>query len=343
MSDFDFTPRMVGEHALFDTGRQDADAAEKLFPNQGLHQGARAFALAHPRAVQYLEQAPVLVFGATFGGPGVRRVNALYMSHKVTPLCARGAKLSEVMRTFDLPLPLRRISASILCPKIRETLRDLSGLPPEVLGRIIPERSGQQSRWLLGLHRWRNRMTERRRPAAHLFAWAAEAGSKANPPLQAYADMADFAASEEPFNPAWGWKRAAEEADLWHDRLAADKVTGRLRIKPDWQIDMGRHPDVEVVDGLKFVALRTPAAIATEGGTMRHCVASYIPNVMHGDCHIISVQRGREHVATLELRRDWSVAQLKGKFNASPDREARLAADQYAAAVRRVAREGFQP
>jgi hypothetical protein len=341
MSDFDFTPRMVGDAVMFDRGGADVEAAEKLFTNQGLHAGARAFALSHPRAIQYLEQAPVLAFAAMFGGPGVRRVNALYMNHKVTPLCEQGVKLSELMRSFGLPLPLRRIKASILCPKLKDAVRALSAMPPEVLGRIIPEKPGQQRRWLLGLAMWRSRLAQKSRSPDHLFEWAAEAGSRTSPQIRDYGDLVDFAASGEPFNTAWGWPRAKEEAELWHDRLDGDRIARQLKIKPDFQIDLGYHPDVETCADLTFVAMRTPKAITTEGRTMRHCVASYIPNVMHGDCHIVSVRSGREHVATLELDRAWTVRQLKGKYNAAPTAATRAASELYAAGIRRMQRDGL--
>jgi hypothetical protein len=44
----------------------------------------------------------------------------------------------------------------------------------------------------------------------------------------------------------------------------------------DQVVDLGTHPDHTALDGLGFVALRTPTAIHAEGKAMHNCVASYV-------------------------------------------------------------------
>lgn len=67
MSDF----YMAGEAELFSMHKESGAAAVALFGNQGLHNAARAFGLAHERGAQYLAQAPVMVFAAGVGLPSV--------------------------------------------------------------------------------------------------------------------------------------------------------------------------------------------------------------------------------------------------------------------------------
>lgn len=337
-ADLDFQPIMAGDQLLFDKGATDVEAARKLFANQGMHPAAAAFAVTHPRAIQYLEQAPVLAFGAAMGGPGVRRTNALYMAHKLTPLCERGEKLSVVMAAFGFPLPLRKLKPYAILPGLRQVILEVAKLPPKVLGRIIPDKPGAQRDWLKALEAWMLRMHHYRKPMAHRFAWAAEAISAAKGTAIDIGTVADFAASDSPFNEAWRWARAIEEAELWHDALNGQKIVEQIKVPANSEIDLGLHPTLHQVNGLTFLALRTPLEIAKEGKAMRHCVASYIPIVFNGDGHIVSVRAGEKRVATLELGRNWDVRQLKGARNSKPETKTAIAAAMYAREAASIAR-----
>lgn len=329
---------LLSDDDLFDRGVSDQRRAVALFPNQGLHEAARMFAGTHPRAIQYLEQAPVLVIGAMLGGPGVRRINGLYIQHRITPLCERGAPLKTVLRTFSLAPPLRKLFAFALFPSAGPTISALSALDPAVLGRIVPEKPGHQRNWLMACTRWRDHVAQRGSPEAR-FAWAAENLSQAKVKPRDVTTVADFArAPDEHFNEAWKWPRAEEEAEAWHGRLNSSRYLARSPFKPDTVVDLGDHPDEDLHDGFTFRALRTPAEIAEEGGAMRHCVASYISSVVNGACHIVSVRRGTRRIATLELDRDWIVGQLKGRCNADPGGDVRTAAGHYAFAIRKAAK-----
>lgn len=321
---------MSGDRALFERGEADVKAARKLFPNQGLQEAAAAFARPHERCVQYLEQAPVLVFGAVAGGAGVRRTNALYLAHKLVPLCERGARLREVMRSFDLPLPLRKLKGWALQPSLGHTVAALGQLPPEVLGQIIPVKPGKQKTWLLALKEWRSQMGQHRRAAAHGFAWAAVALSRSGAGWRDTGVVADFYALGDAFNEAWGWARAYEEASRWHGRITVERALKGTPFGPDSQIDLGPQPDYAHIDGFDFFALRTPLAIVEEGAIMHHCVGSYVPNVIRGDCHIVSVLKGRQRVATIELDRKLLVRQSRGPCNASLPNAVVFAAQRYA-------------
>lgn len=324
---------------LVENGLSDAMRACTLYPNAGLYSAARAFAVCHDRAIQYLEQAPVLVLGALPAGKRMGRTSELYVAHKLVPLCEQGAPLKVVMRAFGFPAPLRRLRPYALFPSAGPVVGRLAKLDPSLLGRIIPEKPGLQRRWLLALQGWSARLELHRRPKDTHFAWAAEALATGQVGRQAASDMADFASAPDArFNPAWGWSRALEEAGRWHATLRAGQVLRGTPLTPTTEIDLASHPSECIVEGYRFLALRTPGEIIEEGVAMRHCVASYVHPVVRGDSHIIGIQRDGQRIATLELDRTWAIRQCKGKANATPRQEVLRAASSYAALVRRQQR-----
>lgn len=334
---------------LFDTGAEHAELARKLFPNQGVHNEAAAIAFCHPRGIQYLEQAPVIVLG---GGAALRvdhkseaarRMRAAFLREKLRPLFEAGAPLKEVMRALGLAPPLRTLSPHGIVPNARETVAALSRLDPAVLGRIVPAKPGAQKRWLSACHAWRERMVMRRQPADTHFAWAAEAMALQAADRSEARDMADFASwRENGFSTAWKWKRACEERDRWHARLTVEAALRRSPVTPETVIDLGKHPDVLEHAGLTFVALRTPLALADEGAVMRHCVATYVQTVFDGHSHIVGVRRGETRLATLEMGKGLSLKQLKAKANGEPPHEVRMAAVAYLHEVRRLRDEAVR-
>lgn len=329
----------MGEAAaseIIDTGRDDALAATKLFPNMGLYPAVKAFAAAHPRAIQYLEQAPVLALGAMMGGPGVRRLNALYIAHKIGPLCEAGAPLKQVMRAFGLSPPLRRLTASSLYPSAGPIIARISGLDPALVGRVIPATGGLQARWLQACSAWVEHFRQRGASDCH-FAWAAERLAQGRVRPRDASTVADFIIAGEPFSLAWQWPRALEEADRWHARLNGQRALGNHVIKPETVIDLGGHPDSVEAGGFTFVALRTVNDLAAEGRALRHCVLSYASQVLQGRSHIISIRKGDKRLATLELDADWTVRQLRGPCNALPRGDVATAASRYAWDCRKAA------
>jgi hypothetical protein len=313
----------------FVRGHEGAAAAIKLFPNQGMHDAAKCFAISHERGIQYLEQAPVLALGAMLGGPSVRRTNALYIQHRLVPLCERGAPLKAVLAAFCIPYPLRKLRASALFPSAGQLVLPFRAMDPAVLGRIVPDKPKAQRDWLGALVAWRRQMVMRRQPAETRFAWAAERMALAKVGPKDTGTVADFACSGEPFNEVWQWPRAEEEADRWHARLSVGQALRNSPVKPETPIDFGPHPDICEHMGFDFVALRTPLSLAEEGAGMRHCVGTYINTVMHGDCSIIAIRRGDARLATMELRKG-RIHQLKGRANSHPPADVHAAAASYA-------------
>jgi hypothetical protein len=127
--------------------------------------------------------------------------------------------------------------------------------------------------------------------------------------------VADFFLSGEPFNTAWAWKRAGEEADRWHKHLTMERALRGTGLTPDSRIDYGPHAARTRVGDYTIEALRTPMALFEEGAAMRHCVATYVRQVLGGDSHIFGVRLGGKRVATLELNRTYQPVQLQGPAN----------------------------
>lgn len=310
---------------------RDGATAEQLFPNQGLHAAARVFATAHTRGLQYLEQAPVIVLGACHRGVGQRRINGLYIQHLLTPLAERGAPLADVMRKFGIAAPFRKLKPSALSPSVGPVVLELSKLDPRVLGNIIPATAGKQRLWLRNIRTWRDMMRRRAYGGDPLLEWAA--ANVAGASEHRVCEVVDYIVAEQPFNPAWGWRRAEEETIRWHSRITVERNLRGSPIAPDTPIDLGPHPDTSEAAGYDFVALRTPYALAEEGAIMQHCVGTYINTVLRGKCSIVSVRRGSTNLATVEIS-NRRIQQIKGPYNA-------VVPDDLLAAARRYVKANF--
>ncbi len=321
--------------------------AEAMYSNKGLRNAARAFATVHPYAIQYLQQAPVMiVMTGVDSMPGKLHT---YFQFKILKLCQDGASLKDMMAAFGFPLQLRKLRANALFPSCVGAVSALAEVDPVVLGRLIPDK--KQPTWMKRVADWvqRHRFLEGRcrhprwagpEPITldSRLVWAAEnCLSAPNGPARFVTDtrprlldVADYVLNgDRTFNPKWKWNRTAEECELWHDRLAQDKGMKSAKYGPSTRIDKGEHPDAVEVQGFTFTALRRPLDIAAEGAAMRHCVASYIPSVANGQCHIISVSKAGKRVATLELSSAYMGLQFKAARNAEPPPEAILAKNEY--------------
>jgi hypothetical protein len=319
-----------------DTLTQCALRAAGAYKTIEMQDCARFAAGVHPCAVDYLEQAPVLTVAVMAGGGKLAggRGNRAYAAFKFGGLCARGAKLRDVMAAYALPVPMRKIAAGALSLDYEDALIGLGRVAPSTLSQIIPSAVSRQRKWLRAYQAFRDRLRHScTDPNAHA-TWAATRIAEHRVSWGAAADVADFVAmGDQPINPAWSWGRAEQAARDWHDRLSAGDANRKFGVMAGQIVDTGSHPDHFVVDGFEFVALRTPMAIHTEGRYMRHCVSSYVSYVINGVASIVSVQRDEERIATLELRKG-RIAQLKGRFNSAPAADTRAAAEKYVATLR---------
>lgn len=109
----------------------------------------------------------------------------------------------------------------------------------------------------------------------------------------------------------WSWFLRQERE--WHRRINVSKSVLEKKV---WQSAL----DVCKIDDYDIIPLTDSVALAEEGSEMRHCVYSYLEDCMDGTRRIFSIRKGKDKVATLELRRiftTWSAGQIKGYCNAN--------------------------
>jgi len=88
---------------------------DKLFSvNRGLYPIFLVMANAHHYAIDYIEQAPVIVLAATRGRAHLSQSERAFVQEQLSSMCESGAQLRDVMRAYGLPLPLRLIDARVL-------------------------------------------------------------------------------------------------------------------------------------------------------------------------------------------------------------------------------------
>jgi hypothetical protein len=307
--------------------RQLSEAA-RLFPNQGMHRNAEFIAALHPRAIDYLRQAPVLA--AAFGTKVNTKADRLYVAMRIGGLIERGERLRSVMHAVGIPAPLRKLSGFAVTPMLSKFVRELADLPPSTLSQAIPEAPGDQRKWLAELRDYRRRMSYHYASPRLGFQWIARHAHLCE--RGQAGDIADYVFANQSVDfGRWSFARMANEVELWHDRLAADRSLERygLAIKPDTVIDLSDWPEHIETEHFEFFKLATPGMLMEEGRRMRHCVASYIGSVMSGGCHLYSMRTDMRRVATVQITGD-KVAQIKGFANRQPAQSVIAAAGKFA-------------
>lgn len=348
---------MTGVNCEQDWVFVNTDKAQRLYGNQGMHTVAIWIAALHPRAYEYLEQAPVLALAASFGGKADKRSDRAYIAMNLQPMIQRGEKLKTVLKAFRLAYPLRLISATAIRPGNWSIISKLSQhVPPSTISQSLPKDKKKHDAWLsaLGLLE----ATLARRDADHpqnveILRWAVSELGKTTRILDrrmmqdGSADhLADFLiCNREEWNAKWSWDRLVREAAIWRDALANADIDRLKSGEYDKEVHYGQFPHEGAVEGgYTFHALRSLRALIVEGKAMRHCVASYHRDICSGRARIYSVRNGGKRVATLELKQ-WSdarasVQQLKGFGNAFPPKQDAAAAQEFAAQVTKTLRGG---
>ncbi len=290
-------------------------AVERLFPNQGVHANAKFIAGLHDRAIDYLEQAPVLAL--SFGTKAATRADRLYVAMRIGGPIERGERLRNVMQAVGVAYPLRKIKPWCISPGIQSTIRNLGGIDGSTLSQAIPDRPKDQRDWLHGLRSFRNMMFLRSATITpDDWRWLA-LRSGVERAKDGFQDFADFrAAHPNLVIDKWTWERAQTEVTFWHDRLAAEKEVQDFGggIRSDTCIDLSDWPDHFECKGFEFFKLSTPSMLMEEGRRMRHCVGSYVRDVLNGNTSIFSVRAGLRRVATMQLVGS-RIVQIKGFAN----------------------------
>ena len=319
----------------------------EAFPtNRGLWPMYMLMVRAHRYAIDYIEQAPVIVLAAARGNAHVSRSEGAFIQEQLRKMCQSKAQLRDVMRSYGLPLPLRLLDARVLTARRATVIRRLALMNPSTLAQIIPATRQKQNAWLQALQNWCEGMAPNSEATNYrclFFEWAAT-----NYPGVTYSEangvyhMVDFVrAHSDTFNPLWTLERARAEEQNWHADLAVTEVVERTGVPLDTVIDYTPLPLLWEHGGLSFVALQTGKALRAEGAAMHHCVASYWRNVVNGKSRIYSIRENGSRVATLEVtgqltqyngsngaltasvrgagqRRRYQVSQLVGACNSRP-------------------------
>ena len=283
------------------------DRMSEAFPtNRGLWPMYRLMTTAHRYAIDYIEQAPVIVLAAARGNAHVSWSETAYIQEQFRKMCESKAKLRDVMRSYGLPLPLRLLDARVLTARRATVIRRLALMNPSTLAQIIPATRQKQNAWLQALQNWCEGMASRSEAYNYrclFFDWAAT-----NFPGVTYTEadlvghMVDFVrAHPNTFNPRWTLARARAEEQKWHADLAVAEAVERTNVPLDTVVDYAPLPLLWEHGGFSFVALQTGKAVHAEGATMHHCVASYWKSVVEGEARIYSIRENGSRVATLEL------------------------------------------
>ena len=285
-----------------------ARMSEVFVHNRGLRGMYVLMATAHRYAIDYIEQAPVIVLAAS--NVDVSWTGRPFIQEHFRKMCESRASLRDVMHAYGLPLPLRLLDGRALKSTRATAIRRLALMNPSTLAQIIPTTQMKQNGWLEALQNWCGCMASRSGRNNYrclFFEWAAT-----NYPgityteARAVSQMVDFVwAHPDTFNPRWTLKRARAEEQKWHaDRadIEDDEETDEdIAVPLDAVIDYTPLPLLWEHDGLRFVALQTGKALRTEGAAMRHCVASYWENVVEGGWRIYSIIENGRRIATLGL------------------------------------------
>jgi PcfJ-like protein len=286
----------------------------EVFPtNRGLSPMYSLMARAHRYAIDYIEQAPVIVLAAARGNALVSLSEYAFIQEQFRKMCESKAPLRDVMHSYGLPLPLRLLDGRVLTANRATAVRRLALMNPSTLAQIIPTTRQKQNAWLQALQNWCDGMAYR--SEAHnyrclLFEWAAtKLPGVTYTEANGIRHILDFVtAHPDTFNPLWTRERARAEEQKWHADLAVadvdlalDVVVERTGVPLDTVIDYAPLPLLWEHGGLSFVALQTGKALRAEGAAMHHCVASYWQNVVTRRSRIYSVLESGRRVATLEV------------------------------------------
>lgn len=325
---------------------ENAVRARAIFPNSSLHQMVSILAGAHPWAVDYVTQAPVIVLAAFDGNPEAGNRNscgALFVASDMHRLCEARASLRTVMAHFGMPYPLRKLLPYVVNRSNWGAIQIAAKCPPSALAQAIPQRPGAQGAWLRAIDHW-SRRTYRVGgvpcPDGHA-KWMVCRMSGWDKDTETAASLADFMAqAPNRFNLNWTLSEAKSAMERWHLELAnmkyAKDFARHYGVELEERVDYPGFPDRIEIDGIEFVALRSGIELFAEGAAMHHCVFSYSGHVIGDRKRIFSVRRGGRRVGTLEMatNSEWapySPAQLLGPCNST-----RLPAD-VKAAVRKFA------
>ena len=324
-----------------------AARARKAVPNRGLTWIAEIGARQHRYAIEYIEQAPVLVIGATFGAAIAKPTSGESALIAMRFKRIEGMRLKEAMREFHLPYPLRKLRSTAVTPSFTSVIWALRNVPPSALSQAIPDKPRDQMAWLGAMRSANLRAKYRSRhlssAARHWLATKIVAGQsmKARELAAHAADIADMFVDGS-FNPLWTFEEAVNAHNQWAAnqarRVSAENFAARYGVSLDHEVDYTPQPNDPLMIGeFEIVPLRRGEDLVVEGALMRHCVSSYMAELLSARSRIYSIRKNGRRVATLELSsgRTPIIKQIKGPCNSTVSSMVGNAAVEFASSLQR--------
>lgn len=315
-------------------------AAEAIFPNVAIKPVAKAIALSHPWAIDYLRQAPVIAL-AVCGGKTPSRSETVFIMSRFYALCKNKAKLSDVMKALGLPLPMRRILPYAVNPSGWTAVKAACLLRPIELGNVIPDKPGEQRQWLSCVDTFLGagirRMRSFPRPS---IEWAVKnLGKSAGNRRNTATAIADFVLhTGYDLTPDISFHEAMAAVEQWHVNLRVERDKGEFErtfgLAFDESFGALPYEKTATVGKYEFIALNSGQELFIEGVAMHHCVASYASAVLTGKSEVFSVRENGDRIATLEIaERPRKVVQLSGHCNRPVPASVKIAARQFASSI----------
>ena len=120
--------------------------------NRGLRGTYLLLARSHRYAIDYIEQAPVIVLAAD--NVDNSWTGRAFIQEEFRKMCESRAPLRDVMRAYGLPLQLRLLDGRALKATRATAIRRLALMNPSTLAQIIPTTRMKQNAWLEALQNW---------------------------------------------------------------------------------------------------------------------------------------------------------------------------------------------
>ena len=326
-----------------------ATKARKLVPNSRYRSAAAKMAASTFRALDPIEQAPVILIGACRYMDRKTGQKLAAIAGRHCSLVKRGLKLREMMAEYGVAAQFRKLHGSAISPYAEAPVLRISGhqgIKSSALAQAIPDDAPAQIEWLKTINAWIDHITYRRDEdwIDGILPWLISSLGvlyRERPlPLIDITVVADlWLAQPARFDRSWTYRHATGVARRWHEEIALHPVDLQRRFRrypPDLatlddEFDYGQLPLGLIVAGHLFTALTSPRALLEEGQAMHHCVGSYADDVRVGRSRIYSVWFEDRRVATVEIELIGSTryrpVQLRGPRNAE------VAVGTHAAAV----------
>jgi PcfJ-like protein len=260
---------------------------------------ASVLCTAHPRAAQYLEQAPALAVATC------QKLTSHLTYGEVDRFAAivgLEPRLKTVLDAYGMPKQARSLRPDALRLSDRDILKHLYALNPSTSAQVLPGERGQRS-WLSGCSVWLRTRFPDRLP----LDWIARQLCEDQSRVQQIDQLVDWIERGHGIvHRGLSWTGAMAAVEAWHISLRSEADLRRmlankaLAERYDSTICHAPIPDATDVDDYQFVALRTPRSLRDEGAALRHCVGSYDRQVEAGRSAIVSIRRQGVRIATAE-------------------------------------------